>query len=80
MRAAIRFVAVSFEIGEEKRPKLRAASLDHGSREMLSEHAIALVLDLEDLVLNPYQRAIAPLVSPPDCFDAMGYSLVVVAD
>jgi hypothetical protein len=55
MRAAIRFVVVSLEIGEEKRPKLSAASLDHGMRKMLSEHA--MVLDLEDLALSRYQGA-----------------------
>ena len=75
MRAAIRLVAVSLEIVEKKRPKRNAASLDRGPREMLFEHAIALVLDLDDLVLNPYQRAPLPVSSPSDWFDIMGIPL-----
>jgi len=54
MRAAVRLVAVDFEISEEKRPKRNSARIDQGGRKMFSEYAIALVLNLDDAVLNPY--------------------------
>jgi hypothetical protein len=57
MRAAIRLVAVGFEISEENRPKRALAGIDQGPRKMFSEYAIALVADLDDLVVNPYQVA-----------------------
>ena len=50
MRAAVRLVAVDLEISEEKRPKRISAIIDRGRRKMFSEYAIALVLDLDDLV------------------------------
>jgi len=63
MRAAVRLVAVDFYISEEKRPKRVSARIDQGRRKMFSEYAIALVLDLDDPVLNPYQLAV-PRSSP----------------
>jgi hypothetical protein len=60
MRAAVRVVAVDFEISEEKWPKRVSARIDQGRRKMFSEYAIALVLDLDDPVLNPYQLAVPP--------------------
>jgi len=63
MRAAVRLVAVDFYISEEKRPKCVSARIDQGRRKMFSEYAIALVLDLVDPVLNPYQLAV-PRSSP----------------
>jgi hypothetical protein len=45
---------VDFQISEEKRPKRITAGIDQGRRKMSSEDAIALVLDLDDLVSNPY--------------------------
>jgi len=65
MRAAVRLVAVGFEISEENRPKRVSARIDQGRREMFSEYAIALVLDLDDPVLNPYQLAVPR--GPPVC-------------
>ena len=65
MRAAVRLVAMVFEISEEQRPKRVSARIDQGRRKMLSEYAIALVLDLDDPVLNPYQVAVPR--GPPVC-------------
>ena len=65
MRAAVRLVAVDFEISEEQRPKRVSARIDQGRRKMLSEYAIALVLDLDNPVLNPYQLAVPR--GPPVC-------------
>src|SRR5256885_12193169 len=50
--AAVKFVAVGFEISEKNRPERVVASTDQWSRETLSEYAIALVLDLGDLVAS----------------------------
>jgi hypothetical protein len=58
MRAAVRVVAVDFEISKQKRPKRVSASIDQGRRKMSFEYAIALVSDLAYLVLNRYQLAI----------------------
>src|SRR5205809_8108786 len=56
MRAAIRVPAAGFQISGETRPKRIPASIYLRRREMPSEYAIALVLDL-DLVLNSHQVA-----------------------
>src|ERR1017187_10371009 len=55
VRAAVRFVAVGLEIGEEHRPERTAAGIHQGPGKMSSEYAKAPVLDLADLVLNPGQ-------------------------
>lgn len=55
MRAAVWRVAMDPKVSEEKRPKGVSASIDPGRCKMFFEDAIALVLDLDDLVLNPYQ-------------------------
>jgi hypothetical protein len=62
-KAAVRVVALDFEISEEKRPKRVSARIHQGRRNTFSEYAIALVLDLDDPVLNPYQLAV-PRGSP----------------
>jgi hypothetical protein len=62
-KAAVRVVALDFEISEEKRPKRVSARIHQGRRNTFSEYAIALVLDLDDPVLNPYQLAV-PRSSP----------------
>jgi hypothetical protein len=54
MRSAVRLVIVDFQISEKKRPKRITAGIDQGRRKMSSEDAIAPVLDLDDLVSNPY--------------------------
>ena len=53
MRAAVRLVAVGFEIGEENRPKCASAGIDQGPCKMFSENAIAPLLDLDNLALSP---------------------------
>src|ERR1035441_3575733 len=58
VRTTVRLVAVGLDISEEKRPKRTSAGIDRGPRKMLSEYAIAPVLDLDDLVLNPHQLAV----------------------
>src|SRR5260370_710621 len=55
MRAAVRLATVVFEISEEYGPKRLSASIDHRSRKMCPEHAIALVLDLENLLFDHHQ-------------------------
>jgi len=65
MRAAVRLVAMDFEISEEKRPKSVSARIDQGRRKMFSEYAIIFVLNLDDPVLNPYQLAVPR--APPVC-------------
>src|ERR1035438_4479783 len=57
MCPAVRRVAVGFEISQETRPKRISAGIDQGPCKMLPEYAIAPVLDLDDLVLNPCQPA-----------------------
>ena len=58
MRAAVWLVSVDFEIGQETGPKRIPASIDQRRRKVFFEYAIALVSDLVDLVLNPYQLAV----------------------
>jgi hypothetical protein len=57
MRAAVRLVAVHFEVSQENRPKRVSASIDRGSRKMCSQHAITLLLNLDDLLF--YRRRLA---------------------
>src|SRR6266702_3799577 len=58
--AAVGLVAVVLKIPEENRPKRVSASIDQAPRKLSFEYAIALVLDLGDLVLNPFQLACPP--------------------
>ena len=53
MPAAVRLVAVGFEISEEDRPERASAGIDQGPRKMFLEYAIAFVADLDDLVVKP---------------------------
>src|ERR1035441_4852283 len=55
IRAPVRLLAVSLEVSLENRPKRASAGIDQGPRKMFPEYTIAPVLDLDDLVLNPYQ-------------------------
>jgi hypothetical protein len=55
MRAAVRRVAVGLEITQETGPKRPSAGIDQGPGKMFPEDAIAPVLDLDNLVLNPCQ-------------------------
>ncbi len=52
MWSAVWFVAMSFEIVKKHGPKRVAASVDQASRKMLPEHAKAVSLELDDVVLN----------------------------
>jgi hypothetical protein len=48
--ASVRFIAVDFEIREEKRPKRNSASIDQGRLKIFLENAIALFLDFDNLI------------------------------
>ena len=63
MRTAVRFVSVGLEMSQETWPKRISTSIDQGQPKVFFEYAIALISDLADLVLNPYQLAV-PRGSP----------------
>src|ERR1035438_580038 len=70
MRTAVPRAVPGFEKCQENRPKRASAGVDQGPRKMLSKYAIALLLDLDDLVLNrchfafPRSTSLANLASP----------------
>ena len=55
MRSAIQLVAVVREIREKYWPERVAARINCPPRQVLPENAVALVLELGNLVLNPLQ-------------------------
>src|ERR1039458_582139 len=50
--SAVRLMAMLLKISEEDRPKRIPASSDRGWRKLCSQHAKALILNLQDLFLN----------------------------
>ena len=72
MRTAVRLVAVGLEISEQNRPKRVPASIDQRARKMFLERAIALVLELDDFVVNqldvpPWSTSLANLTFSYNC-------------
>ncbi len=57
MRSAIGLVAVVREIREKHWPERIAARINCRPRQVLPENAVALVLELGNLALNPIQSA-----------------------
>src|SRR5688572_21758999 len=55
-RPPIRFVVVNFEISEQPWPKRLSASINEGSREVLFEHAIALLSKVCKLIMHSGAR------------------------